>query len=303
MLADRILKGNEEAMKKIIGIIMCFVFLCLIFVSCNPPVQQLPEQPIKLIVRGDDMGSTHSCNLAVKQGFEEGILTCASLIVPSPWFEEAASMCLENPHWSIGVHLTLNSEWRGYRWKPILPVTEVPTLVDEDGYFYPTEEAFLEADPDLGEVEKELRAQMELALKRNIDVQYIDTHMGTARATPELHVIVKKICQDYRLPLSQEVGEERLSIYEVHFSKKEKALAEQLQQIGPGLWLLVIHPGLDTLEMRALVDINPEGLPSVAANRAAVTRAITGNRIKKIIKQRNIQLVDYSEQRNRIRSE
>jgi predicted glycoside hydrolase/deacetylase ChbG (UPF0249 family) len=290
-------------MKKIIGITTCFILLCLVCMSCGPPTELIPGEPIKLIVRGDDMGSIHSCNLAIKKGFEEGILTCASLIVPSPWFEEAARMCAENPHWCIGVHLTLNSEWRGYRWKPLLPVTEVPSLVDEDGYFHPTEKAFLEAQPNLQEVEKELRAQMDLALKRNIDAKYIDTHMGTARATPELHAIVKKICQDYRLPLSQESGETRLSIYEVHHTKKEEMLAKELEQIGPGLWLLVIHPGLDTPETRALVDLSPDGLPSVAAHRAAVTRAITGNRIKKIIKQRNIQLVDYSELRDTLRSQ
>lgn len=57
--------------------------------------------------------------------------------------------------------------------------------------------------------------------------------------------------------------------------------------------LLVVHPGLDTPEAKALIDINPEGLPDVAAHRAAETKALTSRRIKKIIAKRAIQLTDY----------
>lgn len=267
-------------------------------VACGPSLEKTAE-PVELIVRGDDMGMTHTCNLAIQKNFKEGILTCASVIVPSPWFEEAARMCGEHPEWCIGVHLTLNSEWSGYRWKPVVPYDEVASLVDEDGYFYPTTEAFLAASPELKDVEKELRAQMELALKRGIDVQYIDTHMDTARSTPELREIVLNICQDYDLPLSRESQEQQMSIYNIPYNEKGKALAEQLKQLESGLWLLVVHPGLDTLEERALVDISPEGLPDVALNRAAVTAALTSKSIKRIIEKRGIQLTDYRKLRKK----
>lgn len=267
-------------------------------VACGPSLEKTAE-PVELIVRGDDMGMTHTCNLAIQKNFKEGILTCASVIVPSPWFEEAARMCGEHPEWCIGVHLTLNSEWSGYRWKPVVPYDEVASLVDEDGYFYPTTEAFLAASPELKDVEKELRAQMELALKRGIDVQYIDTHMDTARSTPELREIVLNICQDYDLPLSRESQEQQMSIYNIPYNEKGKALAEQLKQLESGLWLLVVHPGLDTPEERALVDISPEGLPDVALNRAAVTAALTSKSIKRIIEKRGIQLTDYRKLRKK----
>jgi len=266
--------------------------LSLSWIGCGPSPQK-SEEPIRLIVRGDDMGRTHASNLAFEKCFQEGILTCASIIVPSPWFEEAARMCLEHPEWCVGVHLAMNAEWQDYRWKPILPVTEVSSLVDEDGYFYPTAEASLAANPLPEEVDRELRAQLELALKRKIDVQYIDTHMDTLEASPELHEVVLQIAKDYDLPLSQESGEQLLSIYEIPPDQKGKALAEKLKQLVPGLWLLVVHPGLDTPEERALRDINPEGLPNVAANRAAVTKALTSRRIKSIVKKHNIQLTDY----------
>jgi predicted glycoside hydrolase/deacetylase ChbG (UPF0249 family) len=280
-------------MKKSLRFLIVVLFVSFLAgVACGPSLQKTAE-PVELIVRGDDMGMTHTCNLAVQKNFQEGILTCASIIVPSPWFEEAARMCREHPEWCIGVHLTLNSEWRDYRWKSIVPYSEVPSLIDKDGYFYPTTEAFLEASPNLKEVERELRAQMELALKRGIDVQYIDTHMDTARSTPELREIVLNICEDYDLPLSRESGEQQMSIYEVPYKEKGKALAEKLKELESGLWLLVVHPGLDTPEERALEDIHPEGLPDVALNRAAVTDALTSKTIKKIIEKRGIQLTDY----------
>ena len=294
-------KRNRHAIKKLTEVLAFIIIISILCTQCGPPLK-ISGEPVYLIVRGDDMGMTHACNLAFEKSFKEGILTCASLIVPSPWFEEAARMGREHPEWCIGLHLTLNSEWRDYRWKPITPVTEVSSLVDEDGYFYPTTEAFLAAHPDLEEVDKELRAQVDLALKREIEVQYIDTHMDTARATPELREIVLQICGDYNLPLSRESGEKPLSIYEISPNEKGKVLAEKLKQLSPGLWLLVVHPGLDTPEERALVDANPEGLPNVAANRAAVTKALTSRRIKRIIRQRGIQLIDYRKLKNKVSS-
>jgi predicted glycoside hydrolase/deacetylase ChbG (UPF0249 family) len=279
-------------MKKHILFSSVAFILYLLGVTCAPS-PEISKEPIQLIVRGDDLGMTHTCNMAVKKAFEEGILTCSSILVPAPWFEMAARMCRENPDWCIGVHVTLNGEWRDYRWKPILPVTEVPSLVDEDGYFYQTTEAFLAANPSLEEVEKELRAQVDMALKRKIDVQYIDTHMGTARATPELLDIVKRIALDYGVPISEGYNNDRLSIYEVPYGQKEEALADMLEHLGPGLWLLIVHPGLDTPEERALEDANPEGLKNIALNRAAVTRALTSKKVRKIVRQRNIQLTDY----------
>lgn len=279
-------------MKRYLSIFGLICAVVLIYVGHNARLRAADES-IRLIVRGDDLGMTHSANMAITKGFEQGILTCSSILTIAPWFEEAARICRENPDWCIGVHLALNGEWRDYRWKPVLPVTEVPSLVDDDGYFYQTEEAFLAADPSLEEVEKELRAQVDLALKRKIDIQYVDTHMGTARATPELHEIVKRISRDYGVPISQGYEGDRVSIYEVPYRQKEKALAEKLKKLGPGLWLLVVHPGLDTPEARALVDANPEGLKNVALHRDAVTRAIISRKIKNIIKKRGIQLTDY----------
>jgi len=286
------------------------ILLAVVLAACAPaPLKVAPpaagtaENGLRLIVRGDDMGMTHAANEAVKLAFGEGILTAVGVLVPSPWFEEAARLCRENPSWCVGVHLCVNSEWRDYRWRPVTPWREVRSLVDEDGYFYPTAESFLAAGPVAAEVEKELRAQVELALKRGLDIRYLDTHMDSLEQTPELRDVVTRIARDYRLPISSQCGEDgrALYIYETPPERKKAVLAEKLRGLGAGLYLLVIHPGLDTPEERAMVDLNPDGLPNVAANRDAEVRAVTSALIKRVIREHGIALIDYAPFRNKLR--
>ncbi|OLC77203.1 MAG: hypothetical protein AUH78_04970 [Gemmatimonadetes bacterium 13_1_40CM_4_69_8] len=107
----------------------------------------------------------------------------------------------------MGVHLALNSEWKGYRWGPVLGKEAVPTLVDSVGYFTPSTEQFLARKYDLGEVERELSAQVERALKSGLKISYVDYHMGTAVATPQLPAVVERIAQKYGLGILRYFGE------------------------------------------------------------------------------------------------
>ena len=125
---------------------------------------------IRLIVRGDDIGSSHTANVACIRCCRDGIVKSLEVMVTAPWFNEAAKMLQENPQIDVGVHLTLTSEWENFKWGPL---TESPSLVDKQGHFYPMTSqrsdfppntGFLQANPKLEEVERELRAQIELAL-------------------------------------------------------------------------------------------------------------------------------------------
>jgi len=86
--------------------------LLLVFFLPLAGLAEAQEQAVELIVRGDDMGMTHSANEAFELAFKRGIITCGGLIVPSPWFEDAVSRCLEHRDWSVGVHLCVNAEWK-----------------------------------------------------------------------------------------------------------------------------------------------------------------------------------------------
>ncbi len=255
---------------------------------------------IRLIVRGDDIGSSHAANVACIRCYRDGIVRSVEVMVSAPWFNEAAKMLQENPQLDVGVHLTLTSEWENCKWGPM---TEAPSLVDAQGHFYPMTSqrrdfppgtGFLQAGPKLDEVERELRAQIELALSRLPNVTHLTCHMGTASCTPELSALVDKLAEEYRLPGKVRGAKSpgRFSGTDLSPAEKIKNLVALLENLQPGLWVIVEHPGLDTPEMRT---IGHKGYENVAADREGVTQAFTSEKVKEVIRRRGIQLVSYGD--------
>jgi predicted glycoside hydrolase/deacetylase ChbG (UPF0249 family) len=150
------------------------------------------------IVHVDDLGMCHAANAGGLEALATGPATCGSIMVPCPWFSEAAARARTEPELDLGVHLTLNSEWEYYRWGPVAGRSAVPSLLDGEGYLPRTApETAQRARPE--EVEIELRAQIDRALAAGIDVTHIDSHMGTAFFPPFLDVY-GRLARDYRLP-------------------------------------------------------------------------------------------------------
>jgi predicted glycoside hydrolase/deacetylase ChbG (UPF0249 family) len=153
-----------------------------------------------LIVHADDIGLARSVNIASAKAFESGAITSGSVMVPSPWFLDFAAYYEEHQPLDVGIHITLTAEWDYYKWGGISPAGEIPSLLDENGYFYSTvEEVGMHAEP--AEVEREIRAQIERALALGIRPTHLDTHMGSVMATPELVQIYQKLGKEYNLPV------------------------------------------------------------------------------------------------------
>ena len=91
-------------------------------------------QAQELVIRIDDMGALHSVNVASVDTYQNGIAKSAEVLVVGSWFPEAVKMLKENPGLDAGVHLAITSEWENVKWRPL---TDCPTLVDENGYFFP----------------------------------------------------------------------------------------------------------------------------------------------------------------------
>jgi predicted glycoside hydrolase/deacetylase ChbG (UPF0249 family) len=256
---------------------------------------------IRLLVRGDDIGSTHAANLACIQSYREGIVRSVELMVPCPWFPEAVRLLKENPDLDVGIHLVLTSEWENLKWRPL---THAPSLVDPDGYFFPMvwpnpnlppKSSLKESAWNLAEVEAELRAQIETAIRHLPRISHLSAHMGFTSLDPSVAALVKQLAREYRL--DAESGSQPLKRFPVWGKARtaEERVAgfiKNLEALEPGTYLFVEHPGLDVPEIQA---IGHKGYEDVAADRAAVTAVFTSPEVKAAIKKQGIQLISYRE--------
>ena len=155
-----------------------------------------------LVLRCDDIGMNHSVNKAAEKLFAAGIPVSVSVMFTCPWYQEAVEFLKKYPEVSVGIHTTLNAEWKNYRWGPILGKDKVPGLVDSLGYFFPSRSKLFENNPNKNEIEMELRAQIERALNSGIKIDYIDHHMSAAVQTLELREMFEGLAREYNLGIS-----------------------------------------------------------------------------------------------------
>ncbi len=253
-----------------------------------------PEQ-VYLIIRTDDAGMSHSVNMALEKLIATGFPVSVSVMFPTPWYQETVDILKRHPEVAVGIHLTLNSEWKNYRWGPVLGRTAVPSLVDADGYFFASSEALHQNHPDLKEVEKELRAQIERARGSGLKIDYVDYHMGTAVRYPEFREIAERLAKEYGLGMSQYFGETRHDPqYSAAPAAKTDSLLAMVDRLRPPFNLVVTHVGIDNAELGALLDMNTDGgLPEMSKNRQGELDAITSQRFRDAIKAHNVQLLTY----------
>jgi hypothetical protein len=224
------------------------------------------------------------------------------LMVPGPWFPEAVKLLNDNPGLDVGVHLVVTSEWSNIKWRPL---TCCPSLTDSDGYFYPMiwprddfpkGTALREAPWKIEEIEKEFRAQIEMAKKQVPHVSHLNCHMGCESCSPDIAALVNKLADEYGLDINpNEKGFKHLGLWTDADTTAElriNAASKILKNLKPGKYLFIEHPGLDTPEMRAIWHM---GYENVAADRDAVSKVFTSRSLMKIIRERGIRLVSYRE--------
>lgn len=137
-----------------------------------------------VILHVDDLAMCHGANRAFLDMARAGLVSCGSVMVPCPWFREIAEAAVADAALDLGVHLTLTSEWRHYRWRPISTASRASGLIDDDGYFW-RDVASLRARLVPEAAAAELRAQIDRAVASGIALTHIDAHMAAAML-PEL---------------------------------------------------------------------------------------------------------------------
>jgi chitin disaccharide deacetylase len=230
-----------------------------------------PASARLLIIHADDLGMAHSVNRATFEALEQRLITSASILVPCPWFPEVAQWARAHPEADLGIHLALNSEWSGYRWGPVSSVSEVPSLLDAQGYF-PFTEAVVVERARVAEVERELRAQIDRATAAGIRLSHLDSHMATLFGSRELFEAYRQVGKSYGLPVLIEslgtrggaqaswqtgAGREALIDRVVSISPGVQAAGwmaayeNLLAPLPPGVYQLIVHLAYDDEEMRA----------------------------------------------------
>lgn len=255
-----------------------------------------PKTPIPVLLRFDDWGMSHSVNSAARKVVALGIPVSASIMFACPWYQEAVEIVKNAPNVSVGVHLTLNAEWTPYRWGPVTGRSAVPSLVDTNGFFFPSRAALFANHPSLKEIETELRAQIDRAVRSGARIDYLDYHMGAAVETPQTRGIVERLAAEYGLAVSRYFDEVDVeSGYAAPVADKKDTLLARFRTLQPGgTKLFVIHVGMDDNELSAMRDLNPFGPAGMSKHRQAELDAWSSAEIQQILKQPSIRLVNYA---------
>ena len=254
----------------------------------------------EILLRLDDIGMNHSVNLAIDQVAKTGMPISVSVMFACPWYQEAVEILRKYPNVTVGVHLALNSEWRNYRWGPVLGKAGAPSLVDANGYFHPSVPAFLQSKYDLGEVERELSAQMDRAMKSGLKIAYVDPHMGTGMATPQLREVFERVARKYGVGISGWFGENYRSIWGAPVAAKKQTVLDYIASAKPDQPNLIeVHVAERTPEMEVIVDMNaPEqNAPGagVVDHRKAELDAMLSPELAELVKTGKIRLVNYQQ--------
>jgi predicted glycoside hydrolase/deacetylase ChbG (UPF0249 family) len=195
-----------------------------------------------LILHVDDAGMSYDSNEGTITALTKGAANSCSVMMPCPWVPGFVRFLKENPAIDAGLHLTLTSEWKDYRWGPLTGKRATPGLTDTEGALWPSvEDVVKHASAD--EVEKELRAQIERAEEMGFRPTHYDSHMGTLFATPAFLERYIKIGMREGVPVMLPGGHNTL------IQRQTGAPAErvqQLRQIGEMLWSAKL-PVLDDL--------------------------------------------------------
>ncbi|HEX9704748.1 MAG TPA: ChbG/HpnK family deacetylase, partial [Gemmatimonadales bacterium] len=202
---------------------------------------------------------SHSVNMGMQRLVDTGLPLSVSVMFACPWYQEAVEILKRHPAVSVGIHLTLNSEWKHYRWGPVVGREAAPTLVDADGYFFQSAEALYKNHPDVREIEKELRAQIERALRSGLKIDYVDAHMGTATRYPEFRDVTERLAREFAVGMSEYFGE-TIDAPQYWAAPRQKAdsLVAMIDRLQPGVNVVVTHVGMDDAELGALEDMNTD---------------------------------------------
>lgn len=202
-----------------------------------------------LIIHADDAGLCFAENEATKKALEKGIVNSTSIMMPCPWAYEMAVYAKENPQFDYGIHLTLTCEWKNYKFGSVLSAAEVPSLVDQNGHFYP-KRAMVKQNANPSEVKKELKAQIELAIAWGVKPTHLDSHMFCLGLTKEIINVYRELGKEYNLAVF--LSKQLLADFNMETEKYILDTDFTIENVFTGEWKWFDGAGLDAYYKHAI---------------------------------------------------
>lgn len=269
-----------------------------------------PADSKLLIIHADDLAVAHSVDAASFDALSRNAVTSASVMVPCPWLNEVAAYAKDHPDADLGLHLTLTSEWKIFRWGPVESKNKVTSLLDPSGYLWPeTAQAAGSLKPE--EAEREIRAQIERAIALGIQPTHLDSHMGVLFSRPELFAVYVKVAHEYNLPFFSVripgVSNQLLALLSdkdvvldsfvmanptVRSSEWKDFYVNAVRNLKPGLTEMIVHLGHDDAELQAVTLDHPD---YGSAWRQRDYDFVTSPEFKKALEENHVVLVKWKE--------
>jgi chitin disaccharide deacetylase len=263
----------------------------------------------RLIIHADDVGMCESITNGCLKAISDGVVTSLGIMVTCPDSERATDEVIRRPGLDIGLHLTLTSEWPRLRWTTAVPGHQVPSLIDPDGFLWPTVASFIK-HATIRDVEREIREQLRLLRSTRLVPSHIDCHMGAVFARNDLTNIYRSIAREHGLGYvtpsssisllraSRDKGDTRApqisrnKVFEVIDGDGDwlAAYVKIVSRLPVGICQLIVHPGSPGADLDAMAaDVLPWG----ARWREKDLNLLTGLAFREALKERRIELVDW----------
>ncbi|NOY29324.1 MAG: ChbG/HpnK family deacetylase [Planctomycetes bacterium] len=240
-----------------------------------------PAEKTVILLHAHEMGICHATNAAAKKLHASDSKHSSSVTVPGPWFLDFAAWSREHPDADVGLSLTINSELTNHRWQPVSPHSRVTSLVDSEGYFWPsTTQTMVNAEVD--EVEQELHSQIQRALRAGLKPTHLTTHLGTLFMRLDFTEVYLRLARQYWIPavvieltpehverfqrLGYPIPEELIGLLENYplpkvddlqfvrpaesYEALRSSFVEMIHGLPPGLIQVSFHPAIESDELK-----------------------------------------------------
>ncbi len=274
-----------------------------------------PRDSKLLIIHADDMGLSHSVNIACIKAFDSKGITSGSIMVPCPWAREISGYVKAHPGMDVGIHLTLTAEWENYKWGGVSSSDQIPSLLNREGYFYATVEELGKAGKG-EEARRELKAQIDKAIASGVEPTHLDTHMGSVLANPELIKVYLDLSDEYHLPvlfprayvamlppdISKIYGAKVFLLDNLFMldpgmikGKWIDPYRTAIEAMKPGLNQMIVHLGIDSDEMKAICSGHKDYGSEWRQNDLDL---VTGREFMELLKANKIVLITWKQIRD-----